>query len=101
MVACRRPGGHEQADKAHRKRDANAISHHQETVHILRFFDAQIVTWLRAAGPVAMGELTKRFKKRLQSDAERKAFGTVIKSVATHKELTPGAGKVIVLKQGA
>lgn len=61
----------------------------------------QIVTWLRGAGPVAMGELTRRFKKRLRSDVDRKAFGLVIKGVATHKELTPGAGKVIVLKQGA
>lgn len=60
----------------------------------------QIVKWLRAAGPVAMGELTRRFKKRLTSDAQRKAFGATIKKVAVHKEITPGAGKVIMLKDG-
>ncbi len=47
-----------------------------------------------------MGELTRRFKKRLRSDAERKAFGLTIKRIAVHKELVPGAGKVISLKPG-
>lgn len=63
-------------------------------------FCLQIVEWLRAAGPVAMGELTRRFKKRLCSDAQRKAFGATIKKIAVHKEVTPGAGKVILLKPG-
>ena len=58
----------------------------------------QIVQWLRSAGPVAMGELTRRFKKRLTTDAQRKSFGATIKAVAVHKEVTPGAGKVIMLK---
>jgi hypothetical protein len=45
-----------------------------------------------------MGELTRRFKKRLTTDVQRKSFGATIKAVAVHKEVTPGAGKVIMLK---
>ncbi len=59
----------------------------------------QLVAWLRGTAPVAMAVLTKHFKKRLKSQADRDAFARTFKEIARHQEIPLGSGtKLVVLR---
>ena len=59
--------------------------------------EAEIVDFMRGAGPIPSSQLTSHFRKRVVSMEQRKAFTAKVKKLAKLQEMEPGK-KCIVLR---
>lgn len=57
----------------------------------------EILSALRAWGPVTTGELTARFRKRLVAQQDKQTFMANVKKVSRLEERPPGSGKKFVV----
>ncbi|KAK9819877.1 hypothetical protein WJX72_003519 [[Myrmecia] bisecta] len=62
--------------------------------------EREVVNYLTATGPVLSSELSKHFKKRIQTAEQKKGLAAIMKRVGKLEEMPPGSGqKFIVLKK--
>ena len=58
--------------------------------------EAEIVEFMRGAGPIPSNQLTSHFRKRVVTMEQRKAFTAKVKKLAKLQEVEPGKKRIVL-----